>query len=251
LTSQQDVTAGGAGTPVGVILAGAGRMGQLLRALVEEDPGFELVGTYDIDTAQELDEKAPAAGLVIDFSNPGMLPHVAAYVRRTHAAYLTGTTNYGADDLRVLDELGEVAPVIWSANFSLGVATLRRLAREAAATLAGFDCEIVECHHRQKVDAPSGTAKLLLEAVGATDVVYGREGVTGVRPEGEVAVHALRGGTVAGTHEVLFLGPDEEVILAHRAASRQIFASGAMAAARRLLTRPPARYTFDELMFDE
>jgi len=237
-----------------VLLAGAGRMGMLVGALVEADAGFELVGAYDVTNADELDESAPVADLVIDFSNPAMLPHVAAYVRRTGAALVSGTTGLSDDDHALLASLGEVAPVVWSSNYSLGVATLRRLARQAAESLNGFDIEIVECHHNQKADAPSGTALSLLDAVNVTgtdDVVYGREGQTGARPQGQIGVHALRGGTVAGTHEVCFFGPDEEVVLTHRATSRQIFAAGAMGAARRLLARPAGLYTFDDLMFGE
>ena len=140
---------------------------------------------------------------------------------------------------------------MWSANYSLGVAVLRRLAAEAAKALPSFDVEIVETHHNQKVDAPSGTAKLLLAAVdpsGEARVAYGREGMVGVRPEREIGMHSLRGGSVSGTHELHFFGTDEELCLTHRATSRQIFVSGAIAAARRLLTRPAGYYSFDELM---
>jgi 4-hydroxy-tetrahydrodipicolinate reductase len=110
----------------------------------------------------------------------------------------------------------------------------------------------VECHHNRKADAPSGTAKMLLEAVDPASersVAYGREGIVGPRPAGEIGMHSLRGGTVAGTHEVLFFGEDEEVVLTHRAASRQIFVNGAISAAKRLLAHEPGFYDFDTLMF--
>ena len=149
-----------------VLVVGAkGRMGTLLRAAVEADESLSLAGGYDADNVSELDSVAPAVDLVIDFSTPASLSHVEAYVRRTHAALLSGTTGLSADDLARLRALGEVAPVIWSGNYSLGVAVLRHLAREAAASLPGWDTEIVECHHNRKADAPSGTAKMLLEAV--------------------------------------------------------------------------------------
>ena len=129
-----------------------------------------------------------------------------------------------------------------------------RMCAEAARALGDWDAEIVETHHNQKADAPSGTAKLLLEAIdpaGEAPVAYGREGMVGARPAGEVGMHSLRGGTVAGTHEVHFFGPDEEVCLTHRATSRQIFVNGAVACAQRLMARPVAGfYTFDQLMFD-
>ena len=227
-------------------------MGTLLRAAIDADESLSLAGGYDADNVSGLDSVAPAVDLVIDFSAPASLSHVEAYVRRTHAALLSGTTGLSADDLARLRALGEVAPVIGSGNYSLGVAVLRHLAREAAASLPGWDTEIVECHHNRKADAPSGTAKMLLEAVdptGERSVVYGRDGIVGPRPAGEIGMHSLRGGTVAGTHEVMFFGEDEEVVLTHRATSRQIFVNGAIAAATRLLAREPGFYDFDTLMF--
>lgn len=237
-----------------VILVGSGRMGTLIAGRLAEVGGYELVGTYDVSNAAELDGDAPAADLVIDFSNRAALPHVLAYVRRTGAALLSGTTGFSADELAELEALGQRSRVVHSANYSLGVAVLRRLTAEAARALAGWDVEIVETHHNQKADAPSGTAKMLLAAVdpaGEAPVAYGREGMVGARPAGEVGMHSLRGGTVAGTHDVHFFGPDEEVCLTHRATSRQIFVNGAVACAGRLLAQPePGFYTFDQLMFD-
>ena len=226
-------------------------MGTLVReALLVR--GFEVAGSYDVANIGELDEAAPAADLVVDFSAPAALPHVAAYVARTGAALVSGVTGLGADELAALRALGEKSRVIWASNYSLGVAALRRATALVAEALDGWDVEIVETHHNQKIDAPSGTAKALLAAVdpaGERPVVSGRDGIVGVRPRGEIGMHALRGGTVAGTHEVHFFGTDEEVCLTHRAASRQIFVEGAMAAAERLLERPAGFYSFDDLMF--
>ena len=226
-------------------------MGRLVReALLAR--GFELVGSYDVDDIAELDEVAPAADVAVDFSAPAALPHVLAYARRTGAAVVSGATGYSADQLAELRALGETNRVIWSSNYSLGVAALRRATALVAEALAGWDVEIVETHHNQKVDAPSGTAKALLAAVdptGERPVVDGRSGIVGARVPGEIGMHALRGGTVAGTHEVHFFGTDEEVCLTHRAASRQIFVAGAVTAAERLLARPAGFYDFDALMF--
>ena len=230
-----------------VVLIGGGRMGSLIRARLEEVGGFELLGTYDVSNAAELDGVAPAADLAIDFSNKAALPHVLA-------ALLSGTTGFSDAELDELQALGKATRVVHSANYSLGVAVLRRMCAEAARTLGEWDAEIVETHHNQKADAPSGTAKLLLEAIdpaGEAPVAYGREGMVGARPAGEVGMHSLRGGTVAGTHEVHFFGPDEEVCLTHRATSRQIFVNGAVACAQRLMAQAgPGFYTFDQLMFD-
>lgn len=239
-------------TPIKVLVCGDGRMGALVRASVEADDSFELVGQVGIDDVDALDAgTVPAADVVIDFTNVGMLPHLVAYLEQSPAALVSGTTGLGADEQAVLDSLAERMPVVWSANYSLGVAVLKRLTAEAARALEGFDVEIVETHHNQKVDAPSGTAKLLLEAVdpdGACSVANGREGMVGARPAREVGMHALRGGTVAGTHEVHFFGTDEEVCLTHRATSRQIFVNGAVAAAKRLAGKEPGRYTFEDLV---
>lgn len=241
-------------SPVTTVLVGDGRMGTLIAEALEADGAFEVLGSYGVEAIDQLDQDAPTASLVLDFSNKEALPHTLAYVRRTQAALVSGTTGYSQDELAQLKALGEQSPVIWSANYSLGVAVLRRATVMAAQALGGWDVEIVETHHNQKADAPSGTAKALLEAVdpaGECAVVYGREGMVGARPEREIGMHSLRGGTVAGTHEVHFFGTDEELCLTHRAASRQIFVSGAVAAAKRLLERESGFYSFDELMFDE
>ncbi len=227
-------------------------MGSLVCQTVEADDVLELAGRYDADDIDQLDEAAPAADLVIDFSRPEALSHVAAYVRRTGASLVSGTTGLTDDDLKELQSLGSVARVVWSSNYSLGVAVLRRIAGEAAKALEGWNIEIVETHHNQKADAPSGTAKALLAAVdpqGTCEVVSGRDGIVGVRPSREIGMHALRGGTVAGTHEVHLFGTDEEVCLTHRAASRQIFVAGAVACGKRLIEADKGFHTFDELMF--
>ena len=234
-----------------IVIGGAGRMGRLVREELLAH-GFDVVGSYDVDNVDELDELAPAADVAVDFSAPASLPHALAYARRTGAAVVSGTTGLSPQQLYELRALGEKNRVIWASNYSLGVAALRRATAMVARTLASWDVEIVETHHNQKADAPSGTAKALLAAVdptGERPVVGGREGMVGPRVPGEIGVHAVRGGTVAGTHEVHFFGTDEELCLTHRATSRQIFVTGAVAAAQRLLTREPGFYDFDTLMF--
>ena len=162
---------------------------------------------------------------------------------------------YTPEQMDRLRELGQNARVMHSGNYSIGIAALRHLVAQATRELPGFDCEIVETHHNQKVDAPSGTAKLLLDAVVEAEPeagyypVYGREGMCGARDPKEIGMHSLRGGTVAGVHEVGFFGQDEEIALTHRATSRRIFVNGALAAAQKLVTREPGFYTFDKVMF--
>ena len=236
-----------------VVLIGGGRMGKLINDALVADGGFAVLGTYDIDNIDELDESAPEADLAIDFSNKAALSHVLAYVRRTGAALVSGTTGFSDEEQESLRALGEVAPVIWSGNYSLGVAALRHATELVAAACADWDAEIIETHHNQKADAPSGTAEMLRKAIdadGDRPVVNGRVGMVGARTKREIGMHAVRGGTVAGTHEVHFFGPDEEICLTHRATSRQIFVNGAVAAAKRLLGRGRGFYTFDQLMFD-
>ena len=180
---------------------------------------------------------------------------MCAYVRRTGTPLLSGTTGYTQAQKAELSALGAYAPVLWSANYSLGVAVLvRALAQVAPILKPEFDIEITETHHNQKADAPSGTAKLLLSAVDpqqALTPVYGREGLCGKRSGTEIGVHALRGGTVAGTHTVHFLGPDEELEFTHRAASRRVFVNGALHMARLLTEKPAGVYDLQALLFGE
>ena len=241
---------------------GAGRMGSLIRTCAEAartdagEPAFEVVAQigFELDALGD----APAADAIIDFSNVATLDAVAAYVRRTEPPSSRAPRATPTKHSRRSARSGAVAPVLWSGNYSIGIAALRHLVAQATRELPGFDVEIVECHHNQKVDAPSGTAKMLLDEVvrteaeigaGTYEPVFGRSGVCGARDPREIGVHALRGGTVAGVHEVHFFGPSEELTLTHRAESREIFVHGALAATRKLVGREPGFYTFDQVMF--
>ena len=236
------------------LLIGRGKMGRLIQetALANGDEVVAMLGSGDLG---ELANMGKVADVVIDFSRPEALDAVCAYIKRTGTPFLSGTTGYTADELARLRALGEYAPVLWSANFSLGVAVLYRALRVVSDVLKpDFDIEIVETHHNQKADAPSGTAKLLLDAIDpnhAMDPVYGREGNTGKRTKEEIGLHALRGGTVAGTHTVHFFGPDEELEFTHRASSRQIFVSGALHMARLLPGKPNQVYDLQKILFGE
>lgn len=234
------------------VLIGTGRMGTVLEGLIAEREGFELVGKVGFENREDLPDSLPLADVAIDFSAPALTADLCTYARSCGCAVVSGTTGLGEQELSLLEELGKSVPVVHSGNYSLGVAVLRRLVAEAASALPGWDIEIEETHHKKKVDAPSGTAKMLIEAAdpeGACSLVYGREGIVGERPQREIGVHSLRGGTVAGTHEVHFFGTDEELVLTHRAQSRQIFAEGALAAAEKLLAKEPGFYSFEDLMF--
>lgn len=237
-----------------LMIIGRGRMGTLIRETAQA-AGDEVVDTFDVSDIDRLAQMGNIADVVMDFSNPASLPHVAEYIRRTGTPLLSGTTGHTPEQKAQLTALGAYAPVLWSANYSLGVAVLYRALQVVSDVLkSDFDIEVTETHHNQKVDAPSGTAKLLVEAIDPAHEltpVYGREGVTGQREKREIGIHALRGGTVAGTHSVHFFGPDEEIEFTHRAASRQIFVNGALHMARLLPGKANGVYDLQRILFGE
>lgn len=236
-----------------LFLAGTGKMGQMIAGLAKEQ-GIEVVGTADVNTVDALKDAVVQADAVIDFSHRDMLEPLAEFVKRNRLPLVCGTTGLEEHHRAILKELSCEAPVLYSANFSVGIAVLRRVAAQAAAALGeDFDIEIVETHHNQKVDAPSGTAKILLDAVnpnGEYTPVYGRQGMCGARTKKEIGVHALRGGTVVGEHVVRFFGKEEEIALSHRADSRRIFAAGALKTAQLLCGKAPGLYTLEDVLFD-
>ena len=236
------------------LLIGRGKMGRLIEETARA-AGDEIVASFGHDDLERLAKLGKVADVVIDFSRPEALAEVCSYVRRTGTPLLSGTTGLSAAQKEALESLGTAALVLWSANFSLGVAVFVRALQAVSDVLKpDFDIEITETHHNQKADAPSGTAKLLLEAIDphhALTPVYGREGNCGKRSKDEIGMHALRGGTVAGTHTVHFFGPDEEFEITHRAASRQIFVNGALHMARLLPGKPNGVYDLQKILFGE
>ena len=233
-----------------IFLSGYGKMGHMIQELAVAK-GWNIVGHADIDCPENY-ETAPKADVCIDFSGVGAQKALAAYIRRTKTPLLSGTTGLTEPDFDVLRDLSKEVPVIWTANYSTGVAVLKKLLREYAPVLGDWDKEIVELHHNQKVDAPSGTAKQLLQAIdpeGTALVVHGREGMCGKRKENEIGVFSLRGGTVAGEHTVCFFGEDECLEFTHKAQSRRVFAAGAVRAAEALADKPAGFYTLEELIF--
>ena len=235
-----------------IMLVGYGRMGRMIEALAVE-AGHEIVKTIDVANVAELASLQRIADIAIDFSSPSILPQLTDFVKRTGTPLLSGVTGYTQTDLSNFDALGAFAPVLHSANYSMGIAVFRRMLRLVSPSLLGsFDVEITETHHNKKADAPSGTAKLLYDAIDpahAYTPVYGREGMCGARSSTEIGIHALRGGTVAGTHTVSFFGADEELSITHRASSRAIFANGALHAAQLLMQKPKGSYTLDQILF--
>jgi 4-hydroxy-tetrahydrodipicolinate reductase len=222
------------------LFAPNGRMGKAIAAAVEESPGFAI----DQDHADVL----------VDFSAAGALPASLDRAISAGIPILIGTTGLDETADARLSEASRQIPVLHAPNTSLGVALLAELVQRAAQVLGpDWDIEVTETHHRMKTDAPSGTALLLGEAAAqgrATDLnaERGRDG-TGLRRErGAIGFASLRGGTVAGDHDVLFLGPDERLMLSHRAESRMIFARGALAAARFLVGKPAGLYSMRDVI---
>ena len=229
-------------------------MGRLIAETARAN-GDEIVAAHGRQDLAQLESLGPVADVVIDFSCHEALPAISAFVRRTGIPLLSGTTGFSDAEKAQLETLGAYAPVLWSANYSLGVAVFVRALQAVSDVLKlDFDIEITETHHSQNTDAPSGTAKLLLEAIDPRHdltPVYGREGNCGKRGAREIGVHSLRGGTVAGTHTVHFFGPDEELSITHRAASRQIFVNGALHMARLLPGKPHGVYDLQKILFGE
>lgn len=215
----------------------------------------EIAGAGAVGTIVTADAASGLLGadVVIDFSQPAALPHLLKLAMREKIAVVSGTTRLDATGERLLDEAAKIVPVLWAANTSLGVQVLAELVTLAVQKLGlGFDVEIVETHHRAKIDAPSGTAERLRlaveEARGELHRVAGREGNVGPRKPDEIGVLALRGGDVIGDHTVHLLGHGERLELTHRATNRDLFARGALRAARFLHGKPAGRYTMADLL---
>ena len=234
-----------------IALIGNGKMGRMLESLIAQDETMQVAGLVGPGDYAMLEEIADVQ-VALDFSYPGNLDMMLENAMARGIALVIGTTGLSSEQEKQIAEAAKVIPIVRALNFSTGVAVLRRLVAMAAKTLGeDFDIEIVETHHNQKEDAPSGTAKALLAAAdpdGTYDVVYGREGRPGKRGR-EIGMHAVRGGTVAGEHSVMFYGPMEEIELRHRADSREIFARGAVRAARFAANAKPGLYTIDDVLF--
>ncbi|MCD4658200.1 MAG: 4-hydroxy-tetrahydrodipicolinate reductase [Planctomycetes bacterium] len=256
------------------IYGALGRMGILIGKLAE-DFGYEIVsavenaesGNVGKNYFEQLfgkpgeivvtSEIANAPEVIFDFTLPVAFDSLLSQCLKLSVPLLTGTTGLSETQIQALHDVGNNIPVMYSTNYSLGVAVVRRLTKQAAKILysAGFDIEIIEAHHRKKVDAPSGTALSIGEsaALGAglnfsENAVFARQGHTGERKHAEIGFSAVRGGTIPGEHTVMFAGENEIVEISHHAQNREIFARGALAAAKWLITQPPGFYTFDDYM---
>lgn len=234
-----------------IAVVGNGKMGRMLDEVCAERDDVRLIGHVGPGAFASLDE-LEGLSAALDFSAPENLAMLLESAVRRRIPLVIGTTGFDDAQGEAIRAASRSIPIVWSANFSVGVAVLTRLARLAARALGDeFDMEIVETHHNQKADAPSGTAKLILRHIdpeGAYTPVYGRHGRPGARGK-EIGVHAVRGGTAAGEHSLRFYGPMEELELRHRADSRAIFARGALRAAAFARGAEPGLYDMEDVLF--
>lgn len=231
-----------------IIVGGNGKMGSLIRQTAIEQ-GHQVLANIDAHCLGQL-AGLEKADMIIDFSHRDNLDWIIDYVEKNHCALVYGTTGLDEAQKDRLTKLSENYPVFYSANYSYGVAVFEEILRVAVPLLKDrYDMELVETHHNQKQDAPSGTAKALLEIMnpeGEFKEVYGRQGMVGARQK-EIGVHALRGGTEAGEHTVHFFGDNESITLTHHATNRQIFVNGALQAAQWLEGKPAGMYNMKDL----
>jgi 4-hydroxy-tetrahydrodipicolinate reductase len=263
---------------IAVAVHGAtGRMGRSVIEAVTEDPDAKLVAAFErqgnptlgqdagiiagrgalgVTLDSDIERGLGAAQVVIDFSSPAAASALFPLCARRGVAIVSGTTGMDADAKAALERAAQTVPVVHAPNFSVGVNVLLWLC-EQAVKLAGpeFDLEIVEMHHKRKVDAPSGTAARMAEVVARAREVdlakierHGRVGMVGARPNGELGVHALRGGDVVGDHTLYLAGPGEQLELTHRAHGRHIFARGALRAAHWVAGRAPGLYDMADVL---
>ncbi len=233
------------------VYGAAGRMGRAVLRLAFDEPRVAVVAAIvragslqtgerlrdGLDYTTTLDASA-APQVMIDFSFADAFDDVLAIARARRIAFVSGTTGLSQQQHAALRDAAGAIPVLWSANFSIGVAVLDRLVREASRALADFDCQIAEAHHRHKKDAPSGTALALGRAVAEARCV----------DMSAVGIASVRAGDIVGEHTVLFAGEGERVELTHRATDRTIFARGALRAARWIAAQPPGLYTLADVI---
>lgn len=246
-----------------IILSGCnGRMGQAITRLAEANENCEIVCGFDINTEQKnnypvfsnYSDFDGEADVVIDFSNPANFSALSSFIKERKLACVIATTGLSKDQISELHKLAETNAVFYSANMSLGISLITDFAAKAARLLEGsFDIEIIEKHHNQKLDAPSGTALAIADAISeslatAPQYVYDRHSVRKKREPNEIGIHAVRGGTIVGEHSVLFAGNDEIIEIKHTATSREVFAVGAVKAGIFMKDKPAGMYNMKDLI---
>lgn len=237
-----------------VVKAATERDDATVAVAVNRDPEDECVAGREIQDAANFPDLLAdhRPDIVVDFTGPTSTTEYAAACAEADVGFVTGTTGFDEDGRAALRETAEWIPLLWATNFSRGIHALRTALVEATEALSAYDIELTETHHNRKRDAPSGTAKTLLDGIDAAserehERTYGREGEQ-PREEGEIGVHVRRAGGIRGEHEILFAGNDEVLSFSHRAESRRVFAMGALDAAVWLDGRDPGWYEFGEVL---
>ena len=246
-----------------IAICGAnGKMGKNIYNCIKDRDDCTVVAGVDIFTQQYADfpivespDKLPVKpDVIIDFSNPALLHDLLAYCLSTGTPLVIGSTGYSDEQIAQIKSAAQQIPVFFTYNMSLGVNLLVNLAKKAAEVLGDrFDVEIVEKHHNQKIDAPSGTAIMLANAVNEAfdntkQYVYDRHSRRQKRDKNEIGMHSIRGGTIVGEHDVIFAGNDEVITLSHSAASKSVFAEGSVKAALFIKDKPAGLYDMQMLI---
>lgn len=246
-----------------IILSGCnGKMGRVVTACVDGRDDCKIVAGVDLNAVMladypvytDLHDITQEADVIIDFSRPTALSGIISFAADKGLACVLATTGYDERQTELIRSAAEKLPVFFSFNMSLGINLLIELAKKATAVLGdSFDIEIVEAHHNQKVDAPSGTAVMLANAVNDSlsepyELTYDRHSLHEARQKKEIGMHSVRGGTIVGEHEVIFAGRDEVVKLSHSAHSKEIFAVGAVKAAIFVAKRPAGLYSMSDML---
>jgi len=248
-----------------IILSGCkGKMGQVIGGIVNDTENAEIVCGFDINTEgseypvySSPDEFSGDADAIIDFSHPSAFDKLTKYALRRNIPLIMCTTGLSSAQTDTLKELSHKIPVFFSANMSIGVNLMIELVQNAAKILYGnFDIEIIEKHHNQKIDAPSGTALAIADAINESipfeaEYVYDRHAQRKKRGKSEIGIHAVRGGTIVGDHSVIFAGKDEVIEINHHASSKEVFAAGAVRAAMFMKGKPAGLYNMKNLVQSE
>ncbi|MEG0735772.1 MAG: 4-hydroxy-tetrahydrodipicolinate reductase [Longicatena sp.] len=239
---------------INVLVVGFGNMGKLVVNTIEKKEDMQVVMIADGTNHPDLSKLQEHVDVIIDFSHPNNLDWIYPFIKEHKSAYICGTTGHNDLQIKQIEELGTLAPIVFQANFSLGVAVFQEMLKLVTPMLEeNFDIEVVEKHHNQKQDSPSGTAKMLVQTMNPTHAykeVHGRNGFVGKRQK-EIGVHAVRGGSVAGEHSVYFFGEDEILEIKHTANSKQIFVNGAIRAAQFACKQVPGMYTMKDILFEQ
>ena len=247
---------------INILLSGAcGKMGSAVARCCKEETDVKIIA--GVDKAEELcdfpvyksfDDVKTIPDVIIDFSHISVLESLLDFAIKNNVAVVLATTGYSAEQIKKINDASKKIAVFFTANMSLGVNLLCSLAKSAAKVLgSNFDVEIIEKHHNQKIDAPSGTALMLANAVN--DVFddkytyeYDRHSKRQKRPKNEIGIHAVRGGTIVGEHDVIFAGHDEVITLSHAAQSKEVFAAGAVNAAKFMVGKPCGMYDMSSIL---